>query len=44
MAYLLNNNAAIITCNNIHHPTGMMLPIGIHDIQSERFRHQIDAS
>jgi CRISPR-associated protein Cas1 len=44
MAALLENNAAIITCNNTHHPTGMMLPIDGHDIQSERFRYQIDAS
>jgi len=44
MAALLENNAAIITCNHTHHPTGMMLPIDGHDIQSERFRYQIDAS
>ena len=44
MAALLDNNAAIITCNHTHHPTGMMLPIDGHDVQSERFRHQIDAS
>ena len=35
MAALLENNAAIITCNHTHHPTGMMLPIDGHDIQSE---------
>lgn len=44
MAALLDNNAAIITCNSTHHPTGMMLPIDGHETQSERFRHQIDAS
>lgn len=44
MASLLENNAAIITCNHTHHPTGMMLPIDGHDIQSERFRYQIEAS
>jgi CRISPR-associated protein Cas1 len=44
MAALLDNNAAIITCNHSHHPTGMMLPIDGHDVQSERFRYQIDAS
>jgi CRISP-associated protein Cas1 len=44
IAALLDNNAAIITCNHTHHPMGMMLPIDGHDIQSERFRHQIDAS
>lgn len=44
MAALLENNAVIITCNHTHHPIGMMLPIDGHDIQSERFRYQIDAS
>ena len=44
IAALLENNAAIITCNHTHLPTGMMLPIDGHDIQSERFRYQIDAS
>lgn len=44
IAALLDNNAAIITCNHSHLPTGMMLPIDGHDIQSERFRYQIDAS
>lgn len=44
IAALLKNNAAIITCNHSHHPTGMMLPIDGHDVQSERFRYQIDAS
>lgn len=44
IAALLDNNAAIITCNYNHLPTGMMLPIDGHDIQSERFRYQIDAS
>jgi len=41
---LLDNNSAIITCNNTHHPTGMMLLIDGHNTQSERFRYQIDAS
>jgi CRISP-associated protein Cas1 len=44
MGALLEKNAAIITCNNSHHPAGMMLPIDGHDTQSERFRWQIDAS
>lgn len=44
IAALLENNAAIITCNHSHHPTGMMLPIDGHDTQSERFRYQIEAT
>jgi CRISPR-associated protein Cas1 len=44
IAALLENNTAIITCNQSRHPTGMMLPIDGHNTQSERFRYQIDAS
>lgn len=44
IAALLENNAVLITCNNTHHPTGMMLPIYGHNTQSERFRYQIEAS
>lgn len=44
MAALLENNAAIITCNHTYHPVGMLLPLDGHDTQSERFRYQIDAS
>jgi CRISP-associated protein Cas1 len=41
---LLDNNTAIITCDDKHMPTGMMLPLESNTLQSERFRHQIDAS
>ncbi len=41
---LVNNNVAVITCNDIHHPTGMLLPLEGNTLLSERFRHQIDAS
>jgi CRISPR-associated protein Cas1 len=41
---LLENNVAIITCNQSRLPTGMMLPFDGHNTQSERFRYQIDAS
>ncbi|HYK75333.1 MAG TPA: type II CRISPR-associated endonuclease Cas1 [Daejeonella sp.] len=44
IAALLQNNAVLITCNDTHHPTGMMLPLDGHDTQSERFRYQVDAS
>lgn len=44
IAALLDNNAAIITCNQSRLPTGMMLPIDGHNTQSERFRYQVDAS
>jgi len=41
---LLANNAAVVTCNETHHPTGMLLPLEGNTIQSERFRAQIDAT
>jgi CRISPR-associated protein Cas1 len=41
---LLENNAAIITCDNTHHPTGLLLPLDGNIVQNERFRHQLDAS
>lgn len=41
---LANQNVAVVVCNNTHHPSGMMLPLDSHSIQSERFRQQIDAS
>ncbi len=44
IAALLENNVALITCNNSHHPTGLLLPLNGHNTQSERFRHQIEAS
>lgn len=44
LSTLLENNAAVITCNNAHHPTGMMLNLDGNQIQSEKFRAQIDAS
>jgi CRISPR-associated protein Cas1 len=44
MAALLDNNAAIITCDRSHLPTGLFLPIDGHHTQSERFKYQIEAS
>ncbi|WP_199120686.1 type II CRISPR-associated endonuclease Cas1 [Pedobacter sp. ASV28] len=44
MAALLENNAALITCNSSHLPTGLLLPLEGNNTQSERFRYQIDAS
>jgi len=41
---LLANNAAIITCDERHHPVGLMLPLDGHTQQSERFKAQIDSS
>lgn len=44
MGELLDNNVAIITCDKNRMPSGLMLPLSGNTTQSERFRHQIDAS
>lgn len=41
---LLDNNVAVITCDEQKMPAGLMLPLDGNTTQSERFRHQIDAS
>ena len=41
---LVANNVALITCNETHHPSGMMLNLESNTIQSERFRAQIEAT
>ena len=41
---LLENNVAVITCNDRHIPSGLLLPLEGNTIQSERFTHQINAS
>jgi CRISP-associated protein Cas1 len=44
ISQLLNNNAAIITCDDSRMPVGLLLPLEGNSIQSERFRDQIEAS
>jgi CRISPR-associated protein Cas1 len=41
---LLTNNAAIITCNDKHMPSGMLMPLEGNTLQSERYKTQIEAS
>lgn len=41
---LLENNAAIITCDSSRLPVGLMLPLCGNTTQNERFRIQLDAS
>jgi CRISPR-associated protein Cas1 len=41
---LVSNNAVIVTCDNTHHPSGLLLPIDGHSIQSERIRAQVSAT
>ena len=44
MEALLDNNCALITCDSSHMPTGLMLPLESHMVQSERFQNQVNAS
>lgn len=44
MNLLIENNAAVIVCNNSHLPNGMFLNLNSHHIQQEIFRNQIEAS
>ena len=44
MAKLLANNTALITCDDTHHPTGLLLSLDGHSLQSQKFQAQIEAS
>lgn len=44
MSALLDNNCAVITCDNAHLPVGLLLPLNGNTLQNERFRAQLDAS
>lgn len=44
MEALLENNCAVITCNQKSIPIGLLLPLSGNTIQNERFRTQLDAS
>ncbi len=41
---LLDNNVAVISCDEHRMPSGLMLPLDGNTTQSERFRDQIEAS
>lgn len=41
---LLQNNVAVITCDETHHPIGLFLNLDGHTLQAQRFQHQIAAS
>lgn len=41
---LLENKVALITCDNKHMPSGLMLPLEGNTLQSERFEAQVGAS
>jgi len=44
MGRLLENNVALITCNDSHHPTGLLLNLDGNTLQSRIFNAQIEAS
>lgn len=44
LASLLENNSAVVTCDNKHHPAGLFLPLESNLEQSQRFQEQIEAS
>src|ERR1035437_5486353 len=41
---LMENNTVVMTCNQSHLPTGLLLPLSGNTIQNERYRDQLDAS
>ena len=44
LAALLENNCAVINCDNRSMPVGLILPLSGNTLQNERFRTQIEAS
>ena len=44
MEELLGNNVALITCDSLRMPVGLMLPLCGHSTQTEHFREQIEAT
>lgn len=44
IAKMLEKNVAIVTCDATHHPTGLMLNLDGHTLQSRQFAAQLDAS
>ncbi|MEO8150910.1 MAG: type II CRISPR-associated endonuclease Cas1 [Bacteroidia bacterium] len=41
---LTENNVAVVFCDKTHHPSSMLFPLDGNTLQTERYRHQIDAS
>lgn len=41
---LADNNTAVIFCGKNYMPSAMLLPLTGHQLQNERFRHQVNAS
>ena len=41
---LLANNVAFVTCDNTHHPTGLLLNLDGNSLQSQKFQAQLEAT
>lgn len=41
---LLANNIALISCDDAHYPTGMMLNLDGHSLQSQKFQAQVEST
>lgn len=44
LSELIQQNIMVVTCDDKHMPIGLHLPLDGHNLQTERFREQIDAS
>ncbi len=44
MAKLLANNTALITCDHTRHPVGLLLNLDGNNLQSQKFKAQVEAS
>ncbi len=44
IAKMLEKNVAIVTCDGSHHPTGLMLNLDGHTLQSRQFAAQVEAT
>ncbi|MBL7929869.1 MAG: type II CRISPR-associated endonuclease Cas1 [Bacteroidia bacterium] len=44
LSALLDNNTAVITSDETHLPNGLFLPLAGNSVQTEKFKHQIEAS
>lgn len=44
LSRLLRANVAFISCDDTHHPTGLLLPLDVHTLQSARFAAQVEAT
>jgi CRISPR-associated endonuclease Cas1 subtype II len=44
LSVLLDHNIAVISCNQQHLPNGLFFPLAANTVQTERFKHQLEAS